>query len=160
MNSPKIINEFEDYLTLKDEDEDLSNWKRIIELEKPSSADLDWYSTRTFEVFLDALDIGQPSINSSAKSTTDTCTKSSNQNLLPSKKTITNDADKININSEDMGKNQVVDTSTKTNRSSRTQAAETILSAEALKILSELPDLSHISSTRSFIFPNFARSKE
>lgn len=36
----------------------------------------------------------------------------------------------------------------------KNKTIETILSAEALKILSELPDLRHMSATRSFMYPN------
>lgn len=35
----------------------------------------------------------------------------------------------------------------------KNKMVETILSAEALKILSELPDLRHMSATRSFMYP-------
>lgn len=36
----------------------------------------------------------------------------------------------------------------------KNKTIETILSAEALKILSELPDLRHMSATRSFMYPD------
>lgn len=155
-------NQLASYLMLDDKDEDLSNWKRMIELEKPESSELDWYSTRTFEIFLDALDIGHPTTNPVSKSTTNAST-SSPVNKSSLSENAPADKDRVTsilstVTAEDGSKKSDVDTSGGTDK--RLHAAETILSAEALKILSELPDLTHMSSTRSFIFPNSARAKK
>lgn len=114
---------------LPNSDEDSRQWNKILDLKSASEMKPDWYSTKTFEVFLDALDINQPPI-------------------IESKKIILKSNDNNNSR-EAKCKGD--------NSSPKEPQNETILSAEALKILSELPDLTHMSTTRSFIFPNRKR---
>lgn len=109
-------------------DRDTEQWRKILDLETAAKRELDWYSTKTFEAFLDALDINQPSINHRAKQAS---------------KEVLQIADAPQAENHDTEK-QIKQGNSGT---------ETILSAEALKILSELPDLSYMSSTRSFMFP-------
>lgn len=141
----------ERYKLPTDADDDSKNWASLLDFNSPVEVESDWYTTRTFQVFLDALDINQPTslnrgrreggasisnINNSTTPTTGT-KLTSDPDLYQSSPSSTND--KIPIEAENKQRNNHF---------------ETILSAEALKILSELPDLSHMSVTRSFIFPN------
>lgn len=106
-------------------DEDTIQWRKILDLDSAAKLEIDWYSTKTFEVFLDALDINQP---------TTIRPKQSSKEIL-----------KENSPCKEAGPVE--------KKEPKNLGEETILSAEALKILSELPDLSHMSSTRSFMFP-------
>jgi len=118
-------------------------WTRILDLDSARNIELDWHSSQTFQRFLDALDIGQPQKSSDVSGRPQSVKKDS----------LSKNADEDKIGpSEAMlaGRPERPD-------SQRSQGVETILSAEALKILSELPDLSFMSSTRSFIYPNGER---
>lgn len=129
-------------------------WDQLLDLKSPISAEADWYSTRTFEMFLDALDINQPErlqtpvkIKSKGFSTEGNLAKKSDDKRNTTTQS-RSDKDHLscNINANDK------------NNQRQTDIAETILSAEALQILSELPDLTYMSSTRSFIFPQGNRA--
>lgn len=109
-------------------DEDTVQWRKILDLESAAKTELDWYSTKTFEAFLDALDINQPTTNIRSKQ-----------------------ASKEVLKEVEATQTKIPETEKRSKPES--SGIETILSAEALKILSELPDLSYMSSTRSFMFP-------
>lgn len=135
----------ERYNIISDEDKDSQNWRRILDLESPIKLESDWYSTKTFQVFLDALDINQPasldrSRNVSKESITVKNTPKKEQTRAANE-TLTGD-------------NELSKCKKHSTTKQKCKNVETILSAEALKILSELPDLSHMSATRSFMFPN------
>lgn len=116
-------------------DKDVQLWHEILEPEKLYDKDLDWHSSKTFELFLEALDINQKPVDERhfTKRTSNVIKHEPNQ--------VTTKANGTNKGDECC-------------RASRQGLDETILSAEALKILSDLPDLSQMSATRSFIFPN------
>lgn len=115
------------------------NWQNILDLESALKIKPDWYSTKTFEVFLDALDIHKPVIVDDKKNRY----KSSIRDIPNGESEIKSEP------------NSTLDVSPKEDKPNQQyKNVETILSAEALKILSELPDLSQMSVTRSFIFPN------
>lgn len=126
---------------LTDEDEDTKNWKCLLDFESPVQVESDWYSMQTFQVFLDALDINQPS--TLGRDNSASCNKS-----IPKC-----------TEEDDKSKTRAIDDDSKKKQSNDIEF-ETILSAEALKILSELPDLSHMSHTRSFMFPDLTRSSK
>lgn len=107
-------------------DEDTVQLRKILDLESAAESELDWYATKTFEAFLDALDVNQPT-NMRSKQ--------------PSKEVLKEDTSR----SENLEPEKPM--------RPESSGIETILSAEALKILSELPDLSYMSSARSFMFP-------
>lgn len=131
---------------LVDKDEELVQWRRILDLKSAAKMETDWYSTRTFQLFLDALDIDQPVIS-----------EDKSNNLGSSIKTKP-EKSKIETELEERLNREAAEEQRATRE--KYQGAETILSAEALKILSELPDLSHMSSTRTFIFPNGNRDQK
>lgn len=114
------------------EEENVKLLQSILDLKTDTNKELDWYSTRTFEVFLDALDFDQPNNTADDKSKATNKKKSETQ---------------IDIETETTAP-------VNTMKNNKYNSVETILSAEALKILSELPDLSHMSASRSFIFPH------
>lgn len=130
-----------------DLDEITLSWKKMLDLGETRKSNVDWYSTKTFEAFLDALDINQPtplhdkSKRGSTKSTLD-------KNLVIPIEKIAIPDDKIHDShtSPEKPKEEI-------KKEKKTFGVETILSAEALKILSELPNLSHMPGTRSFMFP-------
>lgn len=130
-------------------------WCKLIDLDTVIKSELDWHSTRTFELFLDALDVNQSVTqqgdnNNKSKPKTD-----SRQQTITNELTSTayeSKQDKNVTDSKDQNESEKTIPSAIKNVDTY-QGVETILSAEALKILSELPDLSHMSSTRSFIFP-------
>lgn len=127
---------------ITDGDEDSKNWVRMLDFETSIKTEADWYSTKTFQVFLDALDINQPA------------------NLERNRDINKESKPKIPKSTpepqEDRKRSEIGNKQTKTSSSQQkvSHHVETILSAEALKILSELPDLSHMSGTRSFMFPS------
>lgn len=140
MNSPK--HSLSDKYKFDHDDESLKNWSKVLELGPKTDIQADWYSLRTFEVFLDAIDINQPVLSDDRRSRSRSSIKENSDATSSNGKP---DSDKLN-NSTSLDE---------ANRELRqNNNVETILSAEALKILSELPDLSHISATRTFIFPN------
>lgn len=151
-------------LNLDDDDNGTSsNWKKMLVEDGMSNSDIDWYSTKTFQSFLDALDVDKP-CNLFNHDKKDNIHKSSGINQRLTNISADDGSGKSNlsfrlttksISNEDYKepKKQAV------NKKERTIGDETILSAEALKILSELPDLSHMSATRSFIFPSSNRLK-
>lgn len=131
---------------------------KMLDLNYAANTVLDWRSTKTFEAFLDALDINQRSAghhppNESLKLDTSTTTTTGQ-----TKKDKCNPAiDKISETqvAVDAIAAAICNNPTKTSRpQNNTFHEETILSAEALEILSELPDLSYMSVSRSFIKPN------
>lgn len=124
---------------LDDEDPDLIQWRQVVDLDSAAKLEHDWYSTQTYEAFLDALDINQPSVNRDKSESA----KSLNKNISPLR------TDTGSLNSDCKSPKLVPERKQQLD----SPTAETILSAEALKILSELPDLSQMSATRSFIFP-------
>lgn len=131
----------ERYKLPADADADSKSWACLLDLTSPVEVESDWYTTQTFQVFLDALDINQPTSLGR-----DTSTAPATTTAISSTVTKTNSVtnDKTSPPKE------------KTNKQTgqqRNNNFETILSAEALKILSELPDISHMSVTRSFMFP-------
>lgn len=130
---------------LDDNDEELVRWRRILDLNSAAKTETDWYSTRTFQLFLDALDINQPVISDDKSNRIDSNNKSKSG------------SSKIETKSEEQSNRETIEEQRATR--DKYHSAETILSAEALKILSELPDLSHMSSTRTFIFPNGNRDQ-
>lgn len=130
---------------LVDNDEELVRWRRILDLNSAAKTETDWYSTRTFQLFLDALDINQPVISDDKSNRIDSNNKSKSG------------SSKIETKSEEQSNRETIEEQRATR--DKYHSAETILSAEALKILSELPDLSHMSSTRTFIFPNGNRDQ-
>lgn len=127
---------------LIDNNEELVRWRQILDLNSAAKTETDWYSTRTFQLFLDALDINQPVISDDKSNRIDKSKSGSS---------------KIETTEEESNRDTIEE-----QRATRDKyhSAETILSAEALKILSELPDLSHMSSTRTFIFPNGNRDQK
>lgn len=125
---------------LTDQDDDSKNWVSLLDFETPVKVESDWYSTQTFQVFLDALDISQPT-------TLGRETSNSNLSSATTSKSSSDD-------SKQKANDKKPTTSGETRSQKQSNNFETILSAEALKILSELPDLSHMSATRSFIFPS------
>lgn len=139
-------------------DADSTNWASLLDFKSPVQVESDWYSTQTFQVFLDALDINYPTSLGRDSSIPNTALAGNTATASPSK----TDADSGSQN--DKKNNTSPSSTSSSNRlnssKNTTQPAqqdgkfETILSAEALKILSELPDLSHMSVTRSFVFPN------
>lgn len=144
---------------VKKEDDDSKNWVSLLDFESPIKVESDWYSTQTFQVFLDALDINQPTCSKSGKLP---ISNGSSSAIGPSDTTTTPPPQTINNDKHD--KQQVMSRQDKDKMANRIKHHdkprhqqqnnfETILSAEALKILSDLPDLSHMSATRSFIFP-------
>lgn len=98
--------------------------KTVLDLESTPEPVPDWHSTHTFQVFLDALDINKKATSAEDKG-------SSLQ---------------VNIKTSDTYKDEKSD-------KRPDDATGIILSVEALKILTELPDLSHMTA-RSFMFPN------
>lgn len=126
---------------LLDGDDEFVQWRRILDLNSAANIQTDWYSTRTFQHFLDALDINQP-VSSEDKSNRLNSTNKTKIGSGKIKTELEENIDSVTIKEECA------------TAISRYQGVETILSAEALKILSELPDLSHMSATRTFIFPN------
>ena len=130
---------------LPEGDEVSSHWKSMLDLESAAKREFDWYSTRTFELFLDALDINQPPVILEDKNHRRPKPEVKGEDLKPTLST----KETSNAN---QSKNEV-----KGQPERGHHQVETILSAEALKILSELPDLSHMSSTRSLIFPGERR---
>lgn len=120
---------------LNDDSDVHKNWKRLLDFESPIKVESDWYSTNTFQLFLDALDINQPQEHS----TPSRDGQDSGQHQQANNKRSPKSGEAI--------------PSPSSGKQPREDNVETILSAEALKILSELPDLSHISATRSFILP-------
>jgi hypothetical protein len=141
---------------IKNENEDSKNWARLLDFESPIKVESDWYSTQTFQVFLDALDINQP-VNTGAG--INPTSNGSNSNLGTNDKTHTTLETTLNNNNDkqspvanrDQDQNKITENDKQ--QQNNKNNFETILSAEALKILSDLPDLSHMSATRSFIFP-------
>lgn len=128
-----------DNFNLVDDNGEPTSWRRMLDLESAAKMETDWYATKTFQIFLDALDINQPVIpeDKNIKSSINTKAKPACGDI---ESTLADVSDREHGGSKSATKDKY-------------QGAETILSAEALKILSELPDLSHMSSTRSFIFP-------
>lgn len=122
-------------------------WKQTLSFKSPISTESDWYSTKTFQIFLDSLDINQQPLRDS-KSRESLDKQNGSTNTSPKQGAIGAAATNANNKST---KEQSQTARQKTPKKSST--IETILSAEALKILSELPDLSHMSATNSFIFP-------
>jgi len=116
-----------DRFKLDETNEKSRHWSALLDLKSSVATESDWYSTKTFQVFLDALDINAPP-------------------------TI---GDATKYREKKIERNQTVHQSDESldKKSNNHGNIETILSAEALKILSELPNLSHMSSSRSFIFP-------
>lgn len=110
--------------------------KKILDLESSANSIPDWHSTHTFQVFLDSLDIGHKTVST--------------------KSHVEINSDGLDNHSEkaikDDSQNNTADHQSPSNPP-KPSGPETILSAEALKILSELPELSHMTSTRSFMFP-------
>lgn len=145
-----------DKYKIKSDDEDSKNWVRLLDFESPIKVESDWYSTQTFQVFLDALDINQPTSSSTSdgknpiSNGTTTVGGTLDKTTKPPFSSATND--KQTPTQDKQGQNKVPVKQDKT-RYQQQNNFETILSAEALKILSDLPDLSHMSATRSFIFP-------
>lgn len=125
---------------IDDKDPDLIQWRQVVDLDSATKLEPDWYSTKTFEAFLDALDINQP---------TTSLDNGSSSRLL--NKSASSTRNETNSSSSDGSETKL--RPAKKHEGSHSYG-ETILSAEALKILSELPDLSQMSATRSFIFPN------
>lgn len=128
------------------DDADAIHWRKILDLESASEIEPDWYSTRTFEIFLDALDINQPPVIAEDKNNRTKSSPNGSSEQVSSKC-------KVQQQQENATQNDNENHRTLCHEKSP-YVDETILSAEALKILSELPDLSHMSTTRSFIFPN------
>lgn len=133
-------------------DKDIINWHKMLDLKQDNESNVDWYSTETFQIFLDALDINQAPISdkSSSKVKHETSASKSSSTLSLNEK-------KLSANNNKDNKPDMATNSNTIER--RNFSDETILSAEALKILSELPDLSHMSSSRSFIFPTSVNNK-
>lgn len=133
------------------EDEASKNWTSLLDFESPVQVESDWYSTKTFQMFLDALDINPP---------TTLGRDGSNSNLNDARATVS--AAKPGMapwrSANDKNSASSSKTEFKGVQSQSNSNLETILSAEALKILSELPDLSHMSASRSFIFPNDSKN--
>lgn len=128
--------------------EEFQQWKQMINLDSANPpTEQDWYSTRTFELFLDALDIDQPVI---------LVNKDNCQSKVPSTNQATHVSNRPTENCKEFD-NTLENKSREEIAPKQRYADETILSAEALKILSELPDLSYMSATRSFICPKAKR---
>lgn len=131
-----------------DADADSKSWTCLLDLTSPVKVESDWYTTQTFQVFLDALDINQPTslgrdtTIAPAAATTTISNTANGSNLVSQSNPVTNDK-----------MSPAKDKTSKQTGQQRSSNFETILSAEALKILSELPDISHMSVTRSFMFP-------
>lgn len=144
LNSPSNVLELLDKYKLTSDDEETLSWKSVLELDSQTKASSDWYSTKTFQVFLDALDINSPVylVDKDKYSKSKDGEQKHRQNLNPNESTESKPPKKKEAEP------------VKNDQKTCNNHMETILSAEALKILSELPDLSHMSVTRSFIFPN------
>lgn len=107
----------------EEEDEDAGHWRRLLDLEPPV-----WQSTKTFQMFRDALDLNS---SSSPKVTNATKQPSSGESSEKGVRPTTTKQTSVAT------KKKPIQTTSFAN--------ETILSAEALKILADLPDLSHMS---------------
>lgn len=147
-----------DKYKIKSDDEDSKDWARLLDFESPIKVESDWYSTQTFQMFLDALDINQPTTSTSdGKKPISNGTGSVGGGTLdktkkPATRNESNDKQPPVQNKQERDKMPSAVKHDKTKYQQQNNF-ETILSAEALKILSDLPDLSHMSATRSFIFP-------
>lgn len=140
------------------EDPATKEWCKLIDLDTVIESELDWHSTRTFELFLDALDVNQNVIKDDKKKKksnpkndikTDANSKASPPTDETRDKIVTNNSTRQNGSKEQ----KIPSPGAIKKNVDIYQGVETILSAEALKVLSELPDLSHMATTRSFIFP-------
>lgn len=140
------------------EDPATKEWCKLIDLDAVIEPELDWHSTRTFELFLNALDVNQIVIKEDKKSNAKTDIRQTKRACHNNgvKDEIVIDTASQNVSSE----NQNISSSGTVKNTDTYQGVETILSAEALKILSELPDLSHMSTTRSFIFPTYKSARK
>lgn len=139
---------------IKKDDDDSKNWARLLDFESPIKVESDWYSTQTFQVFLDALDMNQPTTSNNARNqiTNGSSSAIGTPDNKPPQPTINNDKQPVKDKQEhDKATNTIKHDDKRKHQ--QPNNFETILSAEALKILSDLPDLSHMSATRSFIFP-------
>lgn len=122
--------------------------ERMLERDSQLDSNIDWYETKTFAAFLKALDSTRQVINFDKKPNENNALR---VNQTDSRKS---EPAAKSISSNCTPEHQIASPSANRMKASKSQGMETILSAEALKILSELPDLSHMSATRSFIFPD------
>lgn len=134
---------------------DLIDWKKMLEAQETATkTEFDWYSTETFQIFLDALDIGSKPVSKNHVIND----KSPKLQISSSSSTSALRDENENFKKKGFELETDQDETTTTNPTKRNLSDGTILSAEALKILSELPDLSYMTSSRSFIFPNNSKS--
>lgn len=112
--------------------------KEILNLKSYDDAIPDWHSTHTFQVFLETLDVNHQ------KSRVKASKESLDSHVIQG----IQDDTRNNIASEQTSPSMP-----------KSKTAETILSAQALKIMSEQPNLSQMTGSRSFIFPSAKTEK-
>lgn len=143
---------YEPNMGQQDIDDKIKVIGQMLDLRASTEAVPDWHSTRAFQIFLEALDVGESRISLTGDHKSPKLPAKSSRTDTSNHESASNDiANKCHESSSYQKQQTAVEDSPA--KKSQNNNDETILSAEALKILSELPDLSHMSFTRSFVFP-------
>lgn len=138
--------------------ESMDFWNSIRNLDEAPSLKIDWHTTHTFHLLLHSLNLNP--------NHTETEEELAREELrIQNHSSSLKEADRKSLDSEIDGrvsslaiKDPQIDDSKQCTDATNTQRhqpieTETILSAEALKILSELPNVSFMSHQKSFFFP-------